>query len=75
MTKQERMEYKEKLKELLFDVRALGGKRYEEIAVESGVSIDTIRRLLYAKGRLPGQITIKKLMAWLERNGIQIYRN
>lgn len=68
MTKKERIQHQEKIKEMLFDMRAKG-KRYEEIAVEAGVSIDTIRRMLYAKNYIIGQLTIRKLNNFFQRLG------
>ncbi|GAB5047576.1 hypothetical protein [Thermodesulfovibrio sp. TK110] len=67
MTKQERLAKKETIKEMILNLRAQG-KRYEEIAVESGVSIDTLRRILYCKKNIPGQITIRKIINYLSKN-------
>lgn len=66
MTKKERIQHQKRIKEIILSMRA-EGKKYEEIAVGAGISIDTLRRMMYAKDYLAGEITIRKIYNFLQR--------
>lgn len=67
MTKQERLRFKELITESLKQARA-NNIRYEQIAVEAGVSLDTLRRIMYDSKNVPSEITIRKILNWFTNN-------
>lgn len=67
MTKQERLEFKRLITEYLKQARARD-IRYERIALEAGVSLDTLRRIMYDPANVPSEITIRKILNWFSKN-------
>jgi DNA-directed RNA polymerase specialized sigma24 family protein len=43
------------------------GKRYEEIAVEIGISLDTMRKFMYNPKRNVSELTLKKIKNWINK--------
>ena len=43
------------------------GKRYEEIALEIGISIDTMRKFMYNPRRKLSDLTIQKIKNWMQK--------
>jgi len=66
MTKIERLKFKKELSEKLKEIRT-ENIRYEQVAVETGISLDTLRRIMYDSKNIPSEITIKKILKWLEK--------
>lgn len=66
MTKVERLKLKRKITEKLKEART-ENIRYEQIAVETGISLDTLRRIMYDSKNIPSEITIKKILKWFEK--------
>lgn len=66
MTKVERLKLKREIKEKLKEART-ENIRYEQVAVETGISLDTLRRIMYDSKNIPSEITIKKILKWLEK--------
>ena len=43
------------------------GRRYEEIALEIGISIDTMRKFMYNSKRNVSELTLRKIKNWLDK--------
>ncbi|WP_028841964.1 hypothetical protein [Thermodesulfovibrio yellowstonii] len=70
MTKRERLKEKEKIAEIIKQLRAQGVK-YEQMALELGLSVDTLRRFLYCQKIIPAEITIRRFKNWLRNKGLK----
>ncbi|NPV51801.1 MAG: hypothetical protein HPY60_11495 [Candidatus Methanofastidiosum sp.] len=69
VTEKERENLRKQLVEAMKELRAKGIK-YEQMALEIGLSLDSVRRFLYDSKRTPAEITIRKIQNWLKkRNG------
>jgi len=66
LTEKERERLRKELVSLIKDLRASGIK-YEQMALEIGLSIDSIRRFIYDTKRIPAEITIRKIQKWMQR--------
>jgi len=66
LKEQQREKLRRELAEVMKDLRARG-VRYEQMALEIGLSIDSIRRFIYDSKRTPAEITIKKIQNWLKK--------
>ena len=66
LTEEQREQLRKELAEVMRDLRA-SGVRYEQMALEIGLSIDSIRRFIYDSKRTPAEITIRKIKNWLKR--------
>jgi hypothetical protein len=42
------------------------GKRYEEIALAIGISIDTLRKFMYNPKRNVSDLTLRKIKHWIQ---------
>ncbi len=62
----EKLSEREEIKKRILELRA-SGIRYEQMALEIGLSLDTIRRFLYTKNRVPAEITMLKIKNWLKQ--------
>jgi len=65
LTFTEREQLRKELAEVIKNLRA-SGVRYEQMALEIGLSIDSIRRFIYDTKRIPADITIRKIKNWLK---------
>jgi transposase len=43
------------------------GKRYEEIALEIGISIDTMRKFMYNSKKKVSDLTLQKIKNWMHK--------
>jgi hypothetical protein len=43
------------------------GRRYEEIAFEIGISIDTMRKFMYNPKRNVSELTLRKIKNWINK--------
>jgi hypothetical protein len=43
------------------------GRRYEEIALEIGISIDTMRKFMYNSKRNVSELTLRKIKNWMDK--------
>jgi len=43
------------------------GRRYEEIALEIGISIDTMRKFMYNSKRNVSELTLRKIKNWIDK--------
>jgi hypothetical protein len=66
LKEQQREKLRRELAEVMKDLRARG-VRYEQMALEIGLSLDSIRRFIYDSKRTPAEITIRKIQNWLKR--------
>lgn len=48
------------------EVRAKG-KRYEEIALEIGISLDTMRKFMHNPKRKVSELTLRKIKNWIDK--------
>lgn len=67
MTKHDRLEMKKFITQKLKEARAKN-IRYEQMASEMGISLDTLRRIMYSADNVPSEITIRKILNWLNKN-------
>jgi len=66
LKEQQREKLRRELTEVMKDLRARG-VRYEQMALEIGLSLDSIRRFIYDSKRTPAEITIRKIQNWLKK--------
>ena len=66
LTEEEREKLRKELTDVIRDLRA-NGVKYEKMALEIGLSIDSVRRFIYDSKRIPADITIRKIQNWLQR--------
>jgi len=66
LTEKQREQLRKELADVIRDLRA-SGVRYEQMALEIGLSLDSIRRFIYDSKRTPAEITIRKIQNWLKR--------
>jgi hypothetical protein len=43
------------------------GKRYEEMALEIGISLDTMRKFMYNPKRNVSELTLRKIKNWIDK--------
>jgi len=65
LTEKQREQLRKELADVIRNLRA-SGVRYEQMALEIGLSIDSIRRFIYDSKRTPAEITIRKIQNWLK---------
>jgi hypothetical protein len=66
LTENQREQLRRELTEVMKELRA-SGVRYEQMALEIGLSLDSIRRFIYDSKRTPAEITIRKIQNWLKK--------
>jgi hypothetical protein len=57
---------RKKFLKMVKDLRAKG-KKYEQMALEIGISIDTMRKFMYNSQVKISEITLQKIKNWMEK--------